>query len=142
MIFSSFYEFKKEQLPQQYEEIRYVGKDTFQNMINKKISTNSHLLTLKWSEYLCQAMFREIHRYIWPSNWFMGRGLKKGKTDGHNVWILIQMNQNATNDYFSLFFQDGISDTTGLQKLQRMRNTSTILISYVLITFFSQILNL
>ena len=22
-------------------------------------------------------MFREIHRYIWLSNWFMGRGLKK-----------------------------------------------------------------
>jgi hypothetical protein len=27
-------------------------------------------------------MLREIHRYIWLSNWFMGRGLKKGRTDG------------------------------------------------------------
>ena len=32
-------------------------------------------------------MFREIHRYIWLSNWFMGRGLKKrtdGRTDRQN----------------------------------------------------------
>ena len=26
-------------------------------------------------------MLREIHRYIWLSNWFMGRGLKK-RTEG------------------------------------------------------------
>ena len=33
-------------------------------------------------------MLREIHRYIWLSNWFMGRGLKKRtdrQTDRHCV---------------------------------------------------------
>ena len=28
-------------------------------------------------------MLRQIHRYIWLSNWFMGRGLKK-RNDGQN----------------------------------------------------------
>ena len=28
-------------------------------------------------------MLREIHRYIWLSNWIMGRGLKK-RNDGQN----------------------------------------------------------
>ena len=35
-----------------------------------------------------------------------------------------------------VYFQDGILHTTGLYEWLRMRNTSTILISYVLITFF------
>ena len=34
------------------DTLHYVWKDTFQNMINKTFETNSHLLTLKWSEYL------------------------------------------------------------------------------------------
>ena len=34
------------------DTLHYVRKDTFKNMINKTFLTNSHLLTLKWSEYL------------------------------------------------------------------------------------------
>ena len=34
------------------DTLHYVWKDTFKNMINKTFLTNSHLLTLKWSEYL------------------------------------------------------------------------------------------
>jgi hypothetical protein len=31
--------------------LHYVRKDTFQNMISKAFSTNSHIATLKWAEY-------------------------------------------------------------------------------------------
>ena len=43
-------------------------KDTFQNM---NLRTNSHISTLRWSEYI------RIYKYPWQLNWFMVIGLEK-----------------------------------------------------------------
>ena len=64
----------------QKDTLNYVQKDTFQgsafqNMINKTFQTNSSLITLKWSEYLCLV---KRNPYIYLALKLVdGKGVKK-----------------------------------------------------------------
>ena len=74
------------------DTLHYVRKDTFHN-ISKTFETNSHLLNLKWSDYLNHVKRNPYISIICIllSNWFFGKGLKK-RTDGQTdriTWILI-----------------------------------------------------